>query len=307
MIKINKEFLDKNIKHGEFINYKGKVKTSTDMIFRQMIRNSNYKVKSIDMLGSIKSMDSLAVSVVGSRNITEYGRKVVNLFVKELVEHDITIISGLMYGVDIEAHKVAIKNGGRTIGVLGYGFNYLSKNIEAKEVSESILNNSAGAIISEYGRFIPGNYWTFPRRNKIVSALSRTTIVIEASEHSGTSLTANYTNQQNKPVFVIPGSVFSKQSVGAHKLIKDGAILLDNVADVLSYFNLESSIDKKFIVNSNLSMYDTILKGVNELEVSFDEILIYTGYSPGLLNTLLTKLELNGILSRSISGNWYRL
>jgi len=304
MIKINREFLDENVKNVKYS------KTSTDLVIKQMIRNSNYKVRALNYIGTSKYIDSLAVSVVGSRKMTNYGKSVVRSLVRQLVLHNITIVSGLMHGVDLEAHKTALSCGGRTIGVLGYGFNYLAENLYARNVAEEIMDGN-GFIISEYDSSMPATRWTFPRRNNLVVSFSRATIVVEAGAQSGTSITANYTINQNKPLFVVPGSIFSNQSVGAHKLIKDGAILLDSISDVLNHLRLDQSdlsgIKKKLLQRTLKEEDQIVLKCLDCGDLSFEKIALKTKLSPALLNQVLTKLELNGILSRSVCGNWYKL
>jgi len=312
MITINKEFLDKHTYNSAFEHdYNCNKDSVSDLILKQIKRNSMYKIKSINAIGSIKSSDSLAVAVVGSRKMTSYGEKVITRIVKDLVSHNITIVSGLMYGVDIKAHKTAIENGGRTIGVLGYGLDYILRNKVVKQLCCDIIEKNCGAIISEYHRSMPGSNWSFPRRNNIIVALSKATIVIEAGESSGTSITANYTIKQNKQLFAVPGSIFSSESIGTNRLIKDGALLFDSIKDVLSHLNLDSSKlskYKKMFVFKNLTDLDIdVLKTLNENEMSFDKIADITRLSCDKLNRVLTKLELSGILSRSISGNWYIL
>lgn len=267
-------------------------------------RNSGLKIKNIYSMGSFLNTDSLSLAVVGTRKMSDYGRAVIKNIIPGLVNRGITIISGMMTGVDIEAHNCTLDNNGRTIGVLGYGLDYLDKNKEAKHVCDRMLKLGKGGVVSEYDYYFKPTKWSFPKRNRVVAGLSKAVLVIEADLKSGTSITANYAISQNKPVFVVPGSIFNRYSLGTNKLIKDGGLLVESSEDILNYLGLKTPSVNKINLGDDESK---ILKFMSTESHMFDEITMETGLSRSYINMLLTKLELNGILSRDILGRWYRL
>ena len=152
--------------------------------------------------GNEEELNSPCLAVVGSRNCTEYGEKWCKFFVKKLVKHGITIVSGMALGIDSIAHKTALKYGGKTIAVLPCGFD----NIFPKEninLYNEILNYN-GAIITEYEKDCKAGYQRFLERNRIVSGLAMGVLVVEAAHRSGTSVTARFANLQKRDVFCIP-------------------------------------------------------------------------------------------------------
>ncbi len=171
--------------------------------------------------GEIKETDFPSISVVGSRKMTTYGQMAIEKIVGEIAESGVTIVSGLAMGVDGEAHKIALKKGGRTIAVLGSAIDeiYPRQNFS---LAEKILIENQGAIISEY---LPGTESRpefFPIRNRIIAGLSKATIIIEAAEASGSLITAQMANDQGREIFSVPGDIFSPSSAGANQIILDG-------------------------------------------------------------------------------------
>ena len=194
------------------------------------------------------------VAVVGTRDATEYGKRVAQKIGSELAAAGLTIVSGAAKGIDTFAHIGAMKTG-RTAAILGGGINYYFKGDRKKffeEISES------GIVISEFSpNFIP-NQGTFPARNKIIAGLSRAVIVVEAGEKSGALLTAEDAKKISRDVFAVPGEIFSEKSLGCNNLIKNGAILLNNVEDIFQKYNFaaEKNIfaeDEKIFSEKNLS------------------------------------------------------
>ena len=183
--------------------------------------------------GEIAEPDAQAISIVGSRRCTIYGRTQAARFAGELAAMGFTIVSGLARGIDKEAHSAALEAGGRTVAVLGSGFCRLYPEAHAK-LAERIAER--GAVISEFPLDTAPNAWNFPRRNRIVSGLSLGTIIIEAAQRSGALITAGTATKQGKEVFAVPGRATDRQSWGSLKLIQDGAKLVWSPADVLQEF-----------------------------------------------------------------------
>jgi DNA processing protein len=160
-----------------------------------------------------------SVAVVGSRKMSEYGMRVTERIVTSLVAEGRTVISGFMYGVDMTAHEMVTKLGGRTVAVLGWGIGERLENREQRLVEEIVTNG--GIVISEWEKQ-KGALWTFPARNRIVAALCDELIVVEAAEKSGALITAEMAIKYKKPVWAVPGPVTSRVSQGTNKLISDG-------------------------------------------------------------------------------------
>lgn len=159
------------------------------------------------------------VAVIGTRRITEYGRRIVETIVPQLVFEGKTIVSGFMYGVDQYAHEICVANGGKTIAVLGWGIN-MPLTGEDKKLAESIIS-SGGLLMSEWEEQKP-TLWTFPVRNRIVAALSREVIVVEAAQKSGSLITANIASKLKRKLWAVPGPITSRLSAGTHALISEG-------------------------------------------------------------------------------------
>ncbi len=189
--------------------------------FPSQLENIPFPPVLLFCLGKILPSDFPSISVVGSRKMTSYGQRVLDTIVGEIAGNQITIVSGLAIGVDAYSHKLALDRGSRTIAVLGNGINeiYPRQNIQ---LAQKILVEDRGAIMSEY---LPGTEAKpefFPIRNRIVSGLSKATIIIEAATKSGSLITAQSANDQGREIFAVPGEIFSPNSSGTNQLICDG-------------------------------------------------------------------------------------
>lgn len=170
------------------------------------------------------------IAVVGSRHASHYGQKNAFSFANSLAEQQFVVTSGLALGIDGYAHDGALKAGGETVAVLGCGFEHLyPKNHQylAQRIREQ------GALISEFIPSIRPRAEYFPRRNRIISGLSLGVLVVEAAEKSGSLITAKFAVEQNRDVFVIPGSIHSSNSIGSNELIRSGACLVQNTQQIV--------------------------------------------------------------------------
>lgn len=181
------------------------------------------------------------ITVVGSRNMTEYGKKITIEIVKELINAGVCIVSGLAVGIDTVAHQTCIENNGKTIAVLGSGLNKVYP-LENKELYKKILE-TGGCTISEYEPDTVAQKRFFPQRNRIVSGLSLGTVVIEATYRSGTSITAKFAQEQGRKLFCIPNSIGSKNSAGIINLLKSGAKLVTQGKEILYELGLIDKIE----------------------------------------------------------------
>jgi DNA processing protein len=183
--------------------------------------------------GTLRHEDSLAVAVVGSRKPSPYGQLAAQRLSAELAQYGFTVISGLARGVDSLAHQGTLQAGGRTIAVLGSGINVVYPP-EHRRLYEAIRDQ--GAVVSEFPFDTKPDRWNFPRRNRIISGLALGTLVVEASDQSGSLHTARHALEQGREVFAVPGRIDVLSSRGTNNLIKRGAKLVEGIADILEEF-----------------------------------------------------------------------
>lgn len=245
------------------------------------------------------------IAVVGSRNATAYGISATQKLCADLTAFDITIVSGMALGIDTAAHQGALAGKGKTVAVLGSGFNkiYPAEN-------RGLFNriSEEGAVISEFALDTEPEAHNFPIRNRIISGMSMGTIVVEASRKSGSLITARLAAEQNREVFAVPGSIHSFKSTGTHTLIKQGAKLVENAQDVLeelAVFLEEVPMPAEPTANptaeriallppEELALYE-ILSPYPE---HIDAIVRKTNFEPGKLLSLLLQLELKGMVQQ---------
>ena len=245
--------------------------------------------------GNPEVLNEIGIAVIGSRTNTQYGENICKKFVKNLVEYNINIISGLAVGIDSIAHKTCLKNSGKTIAVLPSGLDniYPSKH---KELAQAIIDNG-GAIISEYENNIKAESKKFLERNRIVAGLGIGTLVIEGGARSGTSVTAKYTIESKKPVFCIPSSLENIKGKTTNELIQKGSNLVTDVEDILNYYPdiifSKKEIEHKDIILDIPEDLRMIYKVINDVPLDVNEIVRKTGLSIGEVNykTMLLQLE----------------
>ena len=181
--------------------------------------------------GELTPEDALSISIVGSRDAKDYGRKVSYRLSYQLAQRGLTVVSGLARGIDTSAHRGALESGGRTIAVMGSGLSFIYPATNS-DLAEKIA--ASGALISEFPMGVKPKPRNFPRRNRIISGLTLGTVVVEASNRSGALITARLAGEQGREVFAVPGEIFSELSTGTHKLINNGAKLINTVDDLLN-------------------------------------------------------------------------
>lgn len=250
--------------------------------------------------GDISLFDKLAIAIVGSRTPSNYGRIVTEEFAGDIARSGAVVVSGLAYGVDSISHKKTLEVGGKTIAVLGSGFNYIypsEHNSLADEIAEK------GLLISEYPpQTKPGKY-TFVARNRIIAGLSDGVLITEGSTTSGTRITKDFALNYGKDVFAIPGSIKSTTSGLPNMLIACGhAKCVLSAKDVLEEYNVQPV--KKVDVKNTSEEEDVLLKLLANGEKDITFLQENSGFDIKNLNTYLTMLEIRGII-RKLPGNFY--
>lgn len=252
------------------------------------------------VLGDEKILNNESLSIIGSRNCSEYGENFTRKIAQELSSQGICIVSGMARGIDSEAHLGAIEGGGKTIAVLGSGFNHIFPD---KKVFEKILANG-GAVITEYSKEVEVFPQGFRDRNRIVAGLSIGTLVIEAKQKSGTSITAGFARSYGRKVFCIPHALEDKTGFGTNKLLKNGAILITGPEDLYPYFNKLEKIANEIKIDVP-EEYKDIYEQIKKEPLNVDEISKKIKLSISELNTILTMMELDGYIE-SMPGNCFK-
>ncbi len=238
-----------------------------------------------------------SLAVVGSRKASEYGLNVIKKLIPEVVDAGVSIISGLATGIDSAAHQAALKAGGHTVAVLGFGIGQadLGHARSKHALAESIVE-SGGALVSEYLPGTPGNTFTFPLRNRIIAGLSKATLIIEARAGSGSLITADCSQQVGREIMVVPQPIFSLSGIGANDKIKEGAHPVTSAQDILEILKI-SQPKKSTVTTPEYNPLETaILALLLVCPQDRDQLARELALNPVTLGAVLTNLELNGAI-----------
>jgi DNA processing protein len=253
--------------------------------------------------GRIELLNTPAVAIVGSRNATTTGARDAEAIAHGLSDAGLTIVSGLALGIDAAAHCGGLAGKASTIAVMGTGpdIHYPRRNMKlaARIAAE-------GCIVTEFPVGTPSAPGNFPRRNRLISGLSRGVLVVEAALGSGSLITARYALEQNRDVFAMPGSIHSTLSKGCHHLIKEGAKLVESAEDVLIEFGLMSADCAGRAAEEETAANDPVLEASGYAPMSIDELAMHTGLGAATLAARLTKLELQGRIEVLPGGRFRR-
>ena len=217
------------------MNNKFETITLNDKCYPALLKEVYDPPQKLYLRGNKKILNDVGIAIVGCRENTKYGELVAKNFAYNLSKNGINIISGLAKGIDSFAHIGAIYSKGKTIAVLGNGIDWVYPK-ENEKIAEKIIQYG-GCVVSEYPAGSDLKKTNFPARNRIISGLSRGVVIVEAKEKSGALITAEFALEQGKDVFVVPGNITSKQSVGTNELIKQGAIPVTSYEDIIFQTN----------------------------------------------------------------------
>jgi DNA processing protein len=254
--------------------------------------------------GAIEPRDQLAIAVVGSRHCTPYGSRIAEKLSAALARTGFTVVSGLARGIDASAHRGAIKAGGRTIGVLANGLASVYPP-EHEELARSVV--AAGALISEMPMQQGPLAGLFTQRNRIISGLALGVLVVEATPRSGSLSTASHAMEQNREVFAVPGPADSLASRGCHRLIRDGARLVETVDDILEELGplvreVRTHPEEPPVRHpAELALSDqerSLLGRLDDQPTAVDDLIMLTGMTAGQVMATLSVLELKRLVKR---------
>lgn len=247
-----------------------------------------------------------AIAIVGSRRASTYGLTTAERLARELSAHGMAIVSGMARGIDTAAHRGALMEGGRSIGILGCGIDVIYPRENARLFAGI---TERGALVSEFPMGTEPRPENFPRRNRIISGISKGVLVVEASENSGSLITAQYALEQGREVFAVPGNINYRSSRGSNSLIKQGAKLVESVQDILEELphgktggNNRPSAPRITLSPLEAGIYT--LLAVDPLHI--DDIILKSALTVGEVSAILLRLELNGLITQ-LPGKYFSI
>lgn len=254
--------------------------------------------------GRTELLNRPALAVVGSRNATKQGEANAEAFAAALAGAGLTVVSGLALGIDAAAHRGALRAAASTIAVIGTGADriYPARNADlARQIADK------GVIISEFPLGMPPLPANFPRRNRLIAGIGRGCLVIEAAEQSGSLITARLAAEAGGEVFAIPGSIHSPLSKGCHKLIKQGAKLVESAQDVLEELKWEAAVAAPPTADAVPTEDDPLLRALGHDSCDLDTLAERTGMPADALLARLLPLELDGRIAQLPGGRYQRI
>ena len=287
-----------------------RIVTQTDDDYPAVLRTIHDPPLALYVKGTLVEEDKQSLCVIGSRRASHYGIQTSDRLSFQLAKCGFTIISGLARGIDGAAHEGALKAGGRTIAVLGSALDCLYP-AEHEELAEKIAKS--GAVISEFPLGTAPGRTTFPMRNRIVSGMTMGSVVVEAARGSGAMITVEEAISQGRLIFAVPGRIDSPGSSGCHKLIKDGAKLVETAEDIIEEFEYISQQNDSEVVEQTLfpliSLSDAEQAVVDALQgagMSIDELCREIAQGPAQVNGMLIGLEMKKVI-RMLPGRQIEL
>ena len=252
--------------------------------------------------GRVGLLRDAMFAIVGSRNATPDGAHNASAFARALSDSGLVIVSGLALGIDAAAHFAGLAGASSSVAVLGTGADVTYPRRNAA-LTQRLCEE--GCVVSEFALGTPPAPWNFPRRNRLISGLSRGVLVVEAARESGSLSTAISALEQNREVFAIPGSIHSPLAKGCHRLIKQGAKLVEDADDILSEIDWRTTASCARARPQEHPETDPILAKMGDAPVSLDQIAQRTGLGAAKLAALVSKLELEGRIA-ALAGGWFQ-
>ena len=286
-------------RHGGTLNPMKKLQHATRVLqprsFPKLLREIPDAPKRLHLYGELPPPQTIFLAVVGSREYSPYGKQVCERLISELSGYPVSIVSGLALGIDGIAHEAALKASLHTIAIPGSGLDervlYPACH---RDLARRILD-AGGALMSEFEPLFKPRKESFPQRNRIMAGMSHALLVIEATERSGTLITARLAADYNRDVLTVPGPVYSETSKGPHMLLKRGAALIENGEDILEALGIPRTA-KRDVSETSLSAHEQELCSLLKEPRSRNELLENLSWSTSELNTRIASLELRGIV-----------
>jgi DNA processing protein len=281
----------------------------TDIIYPQRLLHCYDAPTLLYYRGNADLNNQRIISIIGTRNNTEYGRQLTEQLVADLKSLNIIIVSGLAYGIDAIAHKAAVQNNMSTVGVLAHGMDKIYPSQHKSLAKQMLLN---GGLLTEFRKETLPDKHNFPKRNRIVAGMSDATVVIETAEKGGSIITAELANGYNKDVFAFPGKTTDTKSAGCNSLIKNNkAILLTNakqLVEVLGWEQKKPTAKPQKQLFITLTAEEKILVDILKAKdaVHIDELYLKSGLTSSSVAASMLSLEFENIIT-SLPGKMYKL
>ncbi|MDE0006993.1 MAG: DNA-protecting protein DprA [Gammaproteobacteria bacterium] len=248
-------------------------------------------------VGDLAAAHAPAVAIVGSRRCSRYGRDMAFGLAEQVAGRGVTVVSGLAYGVDAAAHRGALAAGGRTVAVMAGGLDRIYPAAHASLAQQIVA--ARGALVTEYAPDVTPRKHHFPARNRLVSGLCLGVVVVEAASRSGSLITARMALEQNREVMAVPGMATSALSKGCHRLIRDGAALIETIEDIAGAIGLAWPEEAP---EAAVEPDDPVLAAVGAETTSADAIVADTGLAVDVVLSRLVELEVAGFVTASGGG-----
>lgn len=273
-----------------------KVLTQEDECFPKELFDLEDPPACIFVLGEVPL--GIKLGMVGTRKASPQGLGIARNFATDIASAGVTIVSGMADGIDQASHTGALDACGQTISVLGFGFAQAKSSQQRHLVK---LISDRGAVISEFPPNFPGDRWTFPFRNRIIAALSKAVLVVEAPKKSGALITANFAAQLGRHVLACPGLPFMESYKGSNDLIKNGAFLADSPNDVLEVLGVKSYLEEPNVSDIELSVL-TVCKEPTTMDIICES----TSLAAPVVMSVLTVLDMRGLIIKLPGGMYLR-
>ena len=280
-------------------NYDGRTVTLSinEGDYPEKLKLINDPPKKLYLRGDLSLLKMRGIAIVGSRRCSEYGKNVAMKIAKACVTNGFAVISGMAIGIDNFAHQGALKAGGDTIAVLGSGTDVCYPK-QHQKLYESIIDK--GLIVSELENGVEPMPYHFPLRNRIIAGLSEAVVIVEARTGSGSLITAECADAQNKRVFAVPGNITSQYSLGTNKLIAEGAQAISVIDDIFYYLGVspEASAEELESLGEDERKVYELVKDAGEIPQDF--ICCKLGLDPLTVSGLVSVLEIKGFVDHSM-------
>lgn len=264
--------------------------------FPPLLKEINDPPKKLYLEGTLPKPDVVWLTVIGARQASSYGKDACESLIFGLAGYPVVIVSGLAHGIDGIAHRAALLARLPTVAVPGSGLDEgVLYPAWHRDLAKKIITEG-GALLSEYEPKTPAAKWTFPKRNRIMAGLAQAVLVIEAKENSGSLITANLALDYNRDVAVVPGRIDSPTSAGPHLLLKNGATPITESSDIIELLGLKKLSKEKTLPTLN-SNEECIIEVLTNKSLRRDQICEATGFSIGVVNSLVMKLLVLGLVA----------
>ncbi|TWJ04737.1 DNA processing protein [Mucilaginibacter frigoritolerans] len=284
----------------------------TDSAYPKRLKNCNDSPVLLYTKGNSDLNAQHIISIVGTRNATEYGKQLCKQLIEELQQYNVLVVSGLALGIDVAAHKESLKLNVPTVGVLAHGLDRVYPN-QNRLIAEKMLEN--GGLLTEYPSGTTPDRENFPQRNRIVAGIADATIVVEASIKGGALITAEIANSYNRDVFAFPGRVGDDFSEGCNFLIRNNkAALLTCAADLAYSLGWETNNSAKptieqFVLPIDLSTDERLIFDIlqqHKNPIAIDDLTLKINMTTSMLAMNLLNMEMQGYI-KSLPGKTYRI